>query len=101
MVLTGTQNYMGTCLMILTDGSHDPTTPWAEVSLTRSPAAYIIPWPRIILTQLILILKFLGPNLEPVEVPRLGVQSELQLLAYAGSEQHLQPTPQPTAPRDP
>lgn len=53
MVLTGTQNYTGTCLLILTDGSHDPTTPWAEVSLTRSPAAYIIPWPRIILTQLI------------------------------------------------
>ena len=42
-----------------------------------------------------------------VEVPRLGVKSELQLLAYTTahgstrSELHLQPTPQLTAMLDP
>ena len=37
-----------------------------------------------------------------MEVPRLGVESELQLLAYASharSDPHLQPTPQLTAVR--
>ena len=49
---------------------------------------------------------FLGPYLPLMEVPRLGVKSELQLLAYntatslqhsgsnVGSEPHLQSTPQ-------
>ena len=42
---------------------------------------------------------FLGLCLLHMEVPRLGVQSELQLLAYhshsnVGSELHLHPTPQ-------
>ena len=40
---------------------------------------------------------FLGPHLRHMEVPRLGVQLELQLQAYATvtprSEPHLQPTP--------
>ena len=40
-----------------------------------------------------------------MEVPRLGVQSELQLLSTAtateDSELHLQPTPQLTATPDP
>jgi len=40
-----------------------------------------------------------------MQVPRLGVESELQLLAYttatAGSKPHLQPTPQITATPDP
>ena len=32
--------------------------------------------------QLIIIFVFLGPHLQHREVPRLGVKSELQLLAY-------------------
>ena len=50
---------------------------------------------------------FLGPHLQHVEVPWLGVESELQLLAYATatantrSELRLQPTPQLTATPDP
>jgi len=48
-----------------------------------------------------LFLIFLGLHPQHMEVPRLGVQSELQLPAYAtttatanaGSEPHLQPTP--------
>ena len=38
-----------------------------------------------------------------LEVPRLGVKSELQLPAYsnARSEPRLRPTPQPTVTRDP
>ena len=45
----------------------------------------------------------LGPHLQHMEVPRLGVKSELQPLAYTtahsnvGSELCLQPTPQLTA----
>ena len=30
----------------------------------------------------VVVVVFLGPHLEHMEVPRLGVQSELQLLAY-------------------
>ena len=44
---------------------------------------------------------FLGPHPQHMEVPRLGVESELQLPAYttatamqAGSKPHLRPTPQ-------
>ena len=46
------------------------------------------------------ILVFLGQHLWHMKVPRLGVKSEIQLLAYttataiAGSQLHLQPTPQ-------
>ena len=45
---------------------------------------------------------FLGPHPRHMEVPRLGVKSELHLLAYTtatailDSEPHLQPTPQLT-----
>ena len=47
---------------------------------------------------------FLGPHLQHVEVPRLGVESELHLPAYATdtrSEPRLQPTPQLVATPDP
>ena len=50
---------------------------------------------------------FLGPNLHHMEVSKLGVKSELQLLAYtiatanAGSKPCLRPTPQLTATSDP
>ena len=49
---------------------------------------------------------FLGPHSPHMEVPRLGVESELQLLADAtaiatGSEPRLQCTPQVTATPDP
>ena len=48
---------------------------------------------------------FLGPHLLHMEVPRLGVQSELQLMAYttaiATSDPCLQPTSQLTAMPDP
>ena len=43
---------------------------------------------------------FLGPHPQHMEFPRLGVESDLQLPAYAtshsnwGSEPHLRPTPQ-------
>ena len=40
---------------------------------------------------------FLGPHPWHLEVPRLEVNSELQLPAYIRSEPHLQPTPQLTA----
>ena len=46
-----------------------------------------------------LFICFLGLHLRHMEVPRLGVESELQLPAYtshsnAGSEPHLRPIPQ-------
>ena len=50
---------------------------------------------------------FLGPYPQHMEVPRLEVKSELQLLAYTiatrhtGSEPNLQPTPQLLATPDP
>ena len=49
---------------------------------------------------------FLGPQPRQVEVPRLRVESELQLLAYATATvvpdgSHLQPTPQLLAALDP
>ena len=50
---------------------------------------------------------FSGPHPQHVEVPKLVVKSELQLLAYttansnAGSEPHLRPTPQLMATPDP
>ena len=45
---------------------------------------------------------FLGPHLQHMEVPRLGVKLELQLPAYTTAtatqmQATLQPTPQPTA----
>ena len=43
---------------------------------------------------------FLGPHPLHMKVPRLGIESKLQLLAYTttqGSDTHLQPTPQLTA----
>ena len=51
-------------------------------------------WPNII------YFVFLGPHLWYMEIPRLGVESELQLLACTTatatqeSEPHLRPTPQ-------
>ena len=50
---------------------------------------------------------FLGPHLQYTEVPRLGVESELQLPAYTtgtatwGSKPHLRATPQLSATPDP
>ena len=50
---------------------------------------------------------FLGMHLQHMEIPRLGVESELQLPAYTnshsntGSEPHLWPTSQLTAMLDP
>ena len=52
-------------------------------------------------------VSFLGLNLQHMEVPRLGVKWELQLLAYAtatatpDASLHLQPTPQLSAMLDP
>ena len=52
-------------------------------------------------------LVFLGPQPWHLEVPRLGVEAELQLPAYTtatattGSQPHLQPTTQLTATPDP
>ena len=49
------------------------------------------------------ILLFVGLHQQHMEVPRLGVELELQLLAYsnAGSEPHLRPTPQLMTTLDP
>ena len=50
---------------------------------------------------------FFAPHLWPMEVPRLGVESELEPLAYitatatSGSEPRLRPTSQLTAMLDP
>ena len=41
------------------------------------------------------LFKILGPHLWHVEVPRLGVESELQLLAYAIATATLDPPPTP------
>ena len=51
----------------------------------------------------IFIFCFLGPLPRPMEVPRLGGESELQLPAYttATATQDLRPTPQLTATPDP
>ena len=50
---------------------------------------------------LVLIYLFLGPHLQCMEVPRLGIELELQLPAYTtatdsntGSELRLRPAPQ-------
>ena len=53
-------------------------------------------------TSLLFLFCFLGIHLQHMEVTRLGVESELQLLAYVtvtamqdpGSKLHLQPNPQ-------
>ena len=55
----------------------------------------------------VVVVRFLGLHPWHMEIPRLGVESELQLLAYAtatarvGSEPSLPPTPQLTALLDP
>ena len=58
---------------------------------------------NILFIYLFLSFVFLGPHLRHMEVPRLGVESELQLLAYttARSEPSLQPIPQLKAMPDP
>ena len=51
-----------------------------------------------------LIFAFLRPHPRHMDIPRLGVQSELQLSACTtamGSEPCLRPTPQLTATQDP
>ena len=54
-----------------------------------------------------LLFCFLGPHLQHMEAPRLGVQLELQLPVYttatatSGSKPHLQSTPQLTSRPDP
>ena len=54
---------------------------------------------------LLIYLGFLGPHPRHMEVPRLGVESELQLpastTATATPDLSLQPTPQLTATLDP
>ena len=54
--------------------------------------------------SLLLVFLFLGLQVQHMEVPRLGVESELQLHhshSNARSEPHLQPTPQLAATMDP
>ena len=53
---------------------------------------------QVILKLFFFFLSFLGPIPQHMEVPRLGVKSELQL---QGSKPRLQPTPQLTATSDP
>ena len=55
--------------------------------------------PTIFLFIYLFILSFLGPHQWHMEVPRIGVESELWPPAYtkARSEPRLQPTPQLTA----
>ena len=59
------------------------------------------------LTRVWRFVLLLGPHPRHMEVPRLGVESELQLPAYAtatakaGSEPHLRPTPQLRTTPDP
>ena len=53
--------------------------------------------PPFYFVLLFLLFGFLGLRLQHMEVPRLGVESELQLLAYTtatamSSKPHLQPT---------
>ena len=61
----------------------------------------------IIIVIIIIIICFLGLHPRHMEVPRLGIKSELQLPAYgrshsnARSKPHLQPAPQLTATPDP
>ena len=55
---------------------------------------------------IIIIFALLGPQPQHMDVPGLGVESELQVLAYTtatitGSEPHLQSTPQLMAMPDP
>ena len=65
---------------------------------------FLYTWPLLCLFFFFISL---GQHLWHMEVPRLGVESELQLLAYATatamllSELCLQPTPQLTATLDP
>ena len=58
---------------------------------------------RIISTSHLFFFVFLGLHAWHMEVPMLGVKSELQLLAYAylGFERCLPPIPQLTATLDP
>ena len=44
---------------------------------------------------------FLGPHPRHMEVPKVGVKSELQLLAYTTSNARSEPTPQLMATPDP
>ena len=63
--------------------------------------------PKIFTIWLFIDLFFLGPHLQHMEVPRVGVKSELWLPAYTTAiatqdpRLSLQPTPQLTAMLDP
>ena len=46
-------------------------------------------------------LPLLGPHPQHIEVPRLGIEWELELPTYTRSKPHLRPTPQLTAMPDP
>ena len=48
---------------------------------------------RLFLPVFFVVVVFLGPNLRHMEVPRLGVKSELQVLAYTTAT--ATPDPQP------
>ena len=87
---------------------------YATVTVLSLSFIFIILVPLTITSQLFYLfiylfiyLPFLGLLPWHMEVPRLGVELELQPLAYArvtatrGSEQRLQPTPQITATPDP
>ena len=56
-----------------------------------------------IFVWVLLFIYFLGPHPPHMEVPRLGVESKLQLPAHSNtrSEPHFQPTPQLTPMPDP
>ena len=56
----------------------EPTSSWILVGFV-SPAPQ---WELLYWFLLLLLSFFLGPHPQHMEVPRLGVESELQLLAY-------------------
>ena len=78
------------------------TPTFIPLSYQGTPALHYLFW-QVTYKPVRSFLCFLGPHPQHMEVPRLGVESELQLLVYTHShsnavaEPHLQPTPQLTA----
>ena len=56
---------------------------WSSFLAQRRSSCYIRHTPSLQVTQFLFLFFFLGLHLWHVEVPRLGVKSELQMLAYA------------------
>ena len=86
----------GPCRAAQASPNRHPPPGWPPVP--TEPLQNAPSFPLFLLHSYLFIFCFLGPHPWQMQVPRLGVESELQLPAYAadnrGSAPHLRPTPQ-------